>query len=77
VVTGVVGYGKVGNATVSGSAVIYLTGVQAQGIIGQVLVWGQIPDVPNPNWTQINDGNNATWTQINDATAENWDLIAA
>jgi hypothetical protein len=51
--------------------------VQAVGIIGQVLVWGQIPDNQDPNWTNINDDSTNGWTQVVDNAVENWDLIAA
>ena len=60
-----------------GAQDVYLTGVQAVGIIGQVLVWGQIPDVPSANWTDIDDDSSDGWTQISDNAVENWDLIAA
>jgi len=76
-VTGVTGYGIAGNTTATGDGNVYLTGVQATGIIGQVLVWGQIPVVPDPNWTQIDDDSNEGWTQIDDITTENWELVAA
>ena len=76
-VTGVTGYGIAGTVGVQSSIDVYLTGVQAQGIIGQVLVWGQIPDVPDPHWTDINDDGDGGWVQIDDATTDNWELIAA
>jgi hypothetical protein len=54
-----------------------LVGVQAVGIVGQVLVWGQIPDNQTPNWTNIDDDSSSGWTQVVDNAEENWDLIAA
>ena len=76
-VTGVQGIGQIGSTSVITGVDVYLTGVQATGIIGQVLVWGQIPDVPDPHWTSIDDSGSDGWTQINDNAVPNWDLIAA
>ena len=63
--------------TANGTANIYLTGIVAPGIIGQVLVWGQIPDDQNPNWTNIDDSGTDGWTAIDDSETANWELIAA
>jgi hypothetical protein len=76
-VTGVQAVGQVGTVTTQANANIYLTGVQAQGIIGQVLVWGQIPDVPDPGWTNINNSGTSGWSQIPDNAVTDWELIAA
>jgi hypothetical protein len=67
----------VGIVVVRADANVFLVGVQAVGIVGQVLVWGQIPDNQTPNWTDINDNSSSGWTQVVDNAVENWDLIAA
>ena len=76
-VSGVQAVGQVGTVSNRAGANVYLTGVQAVGIVGQVLVWGQIPDNQDPNWTNINDNSSSGWVQVVDNAVENWDLIAA
>ena len=66
-----------GTAAVIGKATIQVTGVQAVGYVGDVLVWGQIVPDQNPNWQPIDDSQSGTWSAINDSQTPNWTEIAA
>ena len=72
VVTGLQAVGQVGTVIGLGSQIVYLTGVQAQGISVQVLVWGQIPFVPDAYWIDIDDSGNDVWVQIADSATQTW-----
>ena len=48
------------------------TGVQATGFIGNVLIWGLIPDGQIPNWVDINDSQIPTWTAIDNEQTVTW-----
>jgi hypothetical protein len=54
-----------------------VTGVQATGIIGIVLVWGLVDDSQNPSWTDIIDTQGPNWVDVDDAQNPNWTEIAA
>jgi hypothetical protein len=68
---------KIGAITTADNGNIYLTDFQARGIIGQMLVWGQILNVTDLYWTNIDDDSRFGWSQIDDLKTANWELIAA
>ncbi len=41
-----------------------VTGVQAQGRVGRVLIWSKINPNQNPNWQQVNDVQTPNWMPI-------------
>jgi hypothetical protein len=56
---------------------VEVTGVEATGVIGTVLVWGLIDDFQNPNWTDILDTQGPNWVDVDDTQNPNWTEIAA
>jgi len=78
IVTGVSATGSIGSVfiNVSGTTA-YPTSVTGYGEIGQVIVWGLIPNNQSPNWVTISDGQSPAWTSIGNAQTPNWQLIAA
>jgi hypothetical protein len=52
-VIGVQAIGQVGTISTTANANVALTSVTGVGIIGNVLVWGQVNDYQNPNWQLI------------------------
>ena len=71
-VTGVFGTTQLGTVSIVGKAVVSPTGVQATGFIGNVLIWGLIPDGQTPNWVAINDSQTPNWTAVNDGQTVTW-----
>ena len=73
-VTGVQGVSNLDNVFVitRTTARVFPTGVQSQGRIGTVLVWGLIPDNPGTTWNNITNPNTAIWTQIVDGNNVIW-----
>ena len=76
--TGVVGTTELGETEESGQAVVLnVSGVQAQGRIGKVLIWGDIDTSQNANWGTINTSQNPNWGAINTSQTPNWLPVAA
>jgi hypothetical protein len=43
---------------------VYPIGVQATGIVGNVLVWGQIVPDQNAGWVDVENSQTPNWTDI-------------
>jgi hypothetical protein len=54
-----------------------VTGVEAIGTIGTVLVWGEIDDNQSPNWQDITSIQDPLWGTVNDTQDPDWQNIAA
>jgi len=52
-VTSVTGTAILGQTSENGAGIVSVTGVQATGEVGTVLVWSRIVPSGNPNWTEI------------------------
>jgi hypothetical protein len=52
-VTGVQGVGQVGTIAPAANANVYVTGVQGNTILANVLVWSQIYDFQSPDWQNV------------------------
>jgi predicted ABC-type sugar transport system permease subunit len=78
IVSGVSVVGSIGSVFIDvAGATAYPTSVTGYGEIGQVIVWGLIPNNQSPNWVAISDGQSPAWTSIGNAQTPNWQLIAA
>ena len=54
-----------------------VTGVEAIGTIGTVLVCGEIDDNQSPNWQDITSIQDPLWGTVNDTQDPDWQNIAA
>jgi len=78
VVSGVSVVGSIGSVSINVSgATAYPTSATGYGQIGQVIVWGLIPNNQSPNWVTISDGQSPAWASIGNAQTPNWQRIAA
>jgi hypothetical protein len=62
----------VGSASVRAASNITVTGVQGNGVIGNVLVWGLIPENQTPNWQAVNDAQTSNWVQVAYGNTVTW-----
>jgi hypothetical protein len=65
----------VGTATVVAGCKVFVTGVQAAGLVTTPLVWSVINDNQTPNWVPIDDAQSTGWAQINDGNTVVWAQI--
>jgi len=56
---------------------VYAIGVQATGIIGNVLVWGEIIPDQNANWVDVDNSQTTGWVDVDSSQTPNWTEIAA
>jgi hypothetical protein len=61
---GVQGATALGETTETGTANVYPIGVQATGIVGNVLVWGQIVPDQNAGWVDVENSQTPNWTDV-------------
>jgi hypothetical protein len=54
----------VGQVATTGTASVFVTGVQATGQVGRLLVWGPVNDNNDVTWVPVNDTSAVTWTTI-------------
>jgi hypothetical protein len=59
------------------NADVLVTGVNATGAVGTVLVWGEVDDNQNPNWQNITSAQTPTWGNVSTGQTPNWQDIAA
>ena len=64
-----------GNFTVTGSAVISVTGFSTTLSQGNVLIWGEIPPGVTTTYTNITTGASQTWTEISTGASQTWTEI--
>jgi hypothetical protein len=67
----------VGTVTASAKANAYPTGLSAYGYVGQVLVWGRVVPVQNPNFVDIVPSSSTEYTEIIPAQNPIWSPILA
>ena len=51
---------------------VYSAGVQASGIVGELLLWELIDDAQTPNWALVNDTQSTSWAQVVDGNTPTW-----
>jgi hypothetical protein len=61
-----------GSVVVTGRANVFPTGVQGNGYVTSVLVWGIIDENQTPDWVPVDDSQTSTWVQINDGNTVTW-----
>ncbi|NBR16276.1 MAG: hypothetical protein EBU01_17100 [Crocinitomicaceae bacterium] len=59
------------------NADVFVTGVQAVGEVGSVLIWSNIIPGPTGPWTVVNDAQAGGWTPVDDSQTNIWTPIAA
>ena len=64
-----------GNFTVTGSAVLSVTGFSTTLSLGDVLIWGEILPGITTNYTNITTGASQTWTEISTGASQTWTEI--
>tara|TARA_R100000655_G_C2968224_1_gene189941 strand:+ start:23 stop:391 length:369 start_codon:yes stop_codon:yes gene_type:complete len=62
-------------ASITGTAVVPLTGISATLSQGDVLVWGEILPGITTNYTNITTGASQTWTEISTGVSQTWTEI--
>jgi hypothetical protein len=65
-----------GTPVASADADVPVTGLQAQGYLGVVNIWGEIDDNQSPNWQDITSIQDPLWGTVNDAQNPDWQGIA-
>ena len=75
-VTGVAGTSALGSlSSVTGSAVLSVTGNSATLSQGNVLIWGEIITGVTTEYTNITTGASQTWTEISTGASQTWTEI--
>ena len=64
-----------GNFTVTGSAVLSVTGFSTTHSQGNVLIWGEIQPGITTNYTNITTGASQTWPEISTGASQTWTEI--
>ena len=64
-----------GNFTVTGSAVLSVTGFSTTLSLGDVLIWGEIITGVTTEYTNITTGASQTWTEISTGASQTWTEI--
>jgi len=52
--------------------IINVTGLNATGLVGNVLIWGIISNNQNPSWADLNNTQSTNWTSVNDSQTTTW-----
>ena len=60
------------SVTVAANADVFVTGVSAQGQVGNLLVWGPVDDNQTPNWQNVNDAQSVSWVAVNNGNTVTW-----
>jgi hypothetical protein len=76
IVGSVTGTALLGTPVASADADVPVTGLQAQGYLGVVNIWGEIDDNQSPNWQDITSIQDPLWGTVNDAQNPDWQGIA-
>jgi predicted ATP-grasp superfamily ATP-dependent carboligase len=58
-------------------AIVLVTGVAGQGLVGTVNVWSVISDTQAANWQNVNDAQSPGWAQVGTTQSADWQQIAA
>ena len=74
---GVVGTLGLGVVSVEEGASVTVSGVQAAGQSGGVLVWSKIVPVHNSNWAGISPTSSESWAPVNTNSTVTWKKIAS
>jgi hypothetical protein len=69
VVNGVAGTAEVGNVLVQE---LNISGVEALGVVGQVLVWGALIDVADTTWSTIDPNTFTSYSDITPTPGTTW-----
>ena len=64
-----------GAVSVTGSAVLSVTGFSTTLSQGNVLIWGEIQPGITTNYTNITTGASQTWTEISTGASQTWTEI--
>ena len=62
-------------SSVTGSAVLSVTGNSATLSLGDVLIWGEIITGVTTEYTNITTGASQTWTEISTGASQTWTEI--
>lgn len=74
-VTGVSAASAIGSAGVP--EVVGVTGVSAEGLASNAMVWTSVPDSQTPSWAAIDDSQTPSWAAIDASQTPSWTKIAA
>ena len=66
----------VGSVTILAKGNISITGVEATGSVGGVLVWSLIDDTQTKNYANINTDQSSSFAEINETQTPNWEEVA-
>ncbi len=54
------------------TVIVYLSGTEAIGLVGTVLVWGLVGDGQPVTWQPVDDSQSGSWVEVSDAQAGVW-----
>lgn len=55
--------------------VVSVAGLQAQGQLGSVVVWGPVDDAQTPDWQNVDDTQSGNWSVVNDENTVSWTRV--
>jgi len=56
--------------------IVSVTGVQANTYLGQVQVWGLVPDNQTANWTNVSHLQSPNWATVGDTQTAGWQNVS-